>query len=330
MLGMTAPSIPKREAAVRTGGSREPAGTVQGRDVHLPVELQRRAGVIAVPGSSLPTHHDATPDPSTVPNRPSRPIRSALPHGSRDLISHGPWYEQEPAGADAVRRSKRNLIGRVAIGAAIAASLSVVLFAIVRVRRPECRTGGRCSAGATTGPAAGPGGRPTAPPPTARDAIPPALPGRIADGTGDLPSAAEPAGAPVGRPSPGSGPGSTARAHRGGDARAESTPPARRHGPAPPPGLGSGANRTEPRRQTCSGPRPWRQRADRPHRAAASGGVERHCHDARQSTAPVGRNAEPVPAQPSAARPSAAGEAPGAGTRTRGRENGRLRTRRCR
>jgi hypothetical protein len=68
MLGMTAPNIPKREATARpagagTAGSREPAGTVQGRDVHLPVELQRRAGVIAVPGSSLPARPDAAPDP---------------------------------------------------------------------------------------------------------------------------------------------------------------------------------------------------------------------------------------------------------------------------
>ena len=75
MMGMTAPSIPKRDAAARAGG-REPAGTVQGRDVHLPVELQRRAGVIAVPGSSLPTHPDGAPRLSTVPNRPS-PIRCA-------------------------------------------------------------------------------------------------------------------------------------------------------------------------------------------------------------------------------------------------------------
>jgi hypothetical protein len=129
MMGMTAPNIPGRNAA-ENGRDK---GTVQGRDVHLPVEMQRRAGVIPVPGAGAPPRHDPAPLESG-PSEPAVAEGVRAPHGAPELNSHGPWYEQEPSDADAYDDPRPNLIGRVAIGAAIAASLSVVLFAIVRVR----------------------------------------------------------------------------------------------------------------------------------------------------------------------------------------------------
>jgi hypothetical protein len=50
-----------------------------------------------------------------------------------DLNSHAPWYDQEPAGAHVYEDEKASFVGRAAIGVAIAAGVSVVLFAIVRL-----------------------------------------------------------------------------------------------------------------------------------------------------------------------------------------------------
>lgn len=152
MMGMTAPNIPGRNAA-ETGRDK---GTVQGRDVHLPIEMQRRAGVIPVPSAGAAPRREAAPEGGPSEPALAEPVR--VQHGAPDLNSHGPWYDQEPVGADAYDDPRPNLIGRVAIGAAIAASLSVVLFAIVRVRAQ-----GQAQEAAEAVPAVAP---PAAPPTT--------------------------------------------------------------------------------------------------------------------------------------------------------------------
>lgn len=324
MLGMTAPSIPKREAAARTGGSREPAGTVQGRDVHLPVELQRRAGVIAVPGSALPTHHDAAPE-AVDRSEPTIADPVRLPHGSRDMNSHGPWYEQDPAGADAYDDPKPNLIGRVAIGAAIAASLSVVLFAVVRVRAQNAAQ--EAEALQVQPPVFQQAPSPPVPdPPAAVAPSPPPYPAGLPPEPGAAPSAppatADSAAETAGRPA------------RTGDQAAP--PPARtvvapaqtrQRPPTPRPsasatsGFGSGPNKTEPLPANLF--RPKALGDSEPAVPTAPPPIEASSATATAPPPPASTPfapAESGPSQPGSVRPGAAGEVPGTGTRARGKK----------
>ncbi len=131
LMGLAVPLINSREQ-----------GTVQGRDVHLPVETQRVAGMLGIVGS-----RDAIPDPVEHSERTvADPVRTAvLAHseaesihgnarGQPDLSSHAPWYDQEPVGGDVYDDPRPNFMGRVAIGVAAAAGISVVLFASARLR----------------------------------------------------------------------------------------------------------------------------------------------------------------------------------------------------
>ena len=325
----------------RVGGfdGRPGAGTVQGRDVHLPVELQRRAGVIAMPGSSLPAHHDAAPK-SVEHSEPTiaDPVRA--PHGTRDVMSHGPWYEQEPAGAEAFDDPKPNLIGRVAIGAAIAASLSVVLFAIVRVRAQNAAQEADApqveaplvqrglpgtSASAETPPA----------PPTAGTPSPPPYPGGL---PADQPARSLSARAGnrfrplrrcVGgrvRPERATGhhlPLAPPRSHRRRIVRASTAPrpgaAAEQRGVPPRefvPTEGAGRQRSRP-----FAPHRRQSRRPRGSHAAATGPFRRS-----QQSVPA---AETAPANPSPARPGTAGDMP-AGTTRPGPKRRTIPTRLCR
>ena len=320
MLGMTAPSIPKRDAPARAPGFREPAGTVQGRDVHLPVELQRRAGVIAVPGSSLPTHHDAAPEPvdrsePTIAD----PVRA--PHGTRDLISHGPWYEQDPAGADAYDEPKPNLIGRVAIGAAIAASLSVVLFAIVRVRAQNAAQEAEALQVSPPLLREAPSPRPIAETPPTAVPSPPPYPAGLPPEPGAEPSAAEAATEP-----------STAiqaRPSRTGD---KGSPPARATGGVPAPnrprplparaGAAASASANKVEALPANLFRPKALGDSEPSVATTPPPIEGASAAVPPPAAgsPLSPPAELTPAQPGAARPGTAGEVPGPGAHTRGKK----------
>jgi hypothetical protein len=173
MMGMTANSIPGRDGAragapnrpkdgdgsARDGAARVP-GTVQGRDVHLPVEMQRRAGVISVPGMVPPAHLEAAPA-SVDYSEPTIAEPARVDHAGPNVISHGPWYEQEPLGSGDYDDPRPSLIGRVAIGAAVAASLAVVLFAIVRVRAQGAAQEAESTQALSPQPAATPAPAPT-------------------------------------------------------------------------------------------------------------------------------------------------------------------------
>jgi hypothetical protein len=328
MLGMTAPSIPKRDAAARSAGpgsagSRVPAGrdqgTVQGRDVHLPVELQRRAGVIAVPGSSLPPRHDAAPESVGHPEPTiADPVR--VPHGTRDVMSHGPWYEQEPAGAEAFDDPKPNLIGRVAIGAAVAASLSVVLFAIVRVRAQNAAQEAdtqQVEAPLVQRASSAP---PAAETPPARAPSPPPYPG----GLPEQPAAAfEPESAPASGPHP-----SEARLPRTGEkspspARTAEVTPAQNRPRVTVQRPGAAANKAESLppnlfRPKALGDSESSVRTTPPPLEASSATAT-----APPAAAPSAAASSPyppaetAPADPPAARPGTAGDVPAAAARPR-------------
>jgi hypothetical protein len=133
LLGLAAPSL-------EAGGRGK--GTVQGRDIHLPAEVNRAAGVHAVTDGIVATA-SATPE-LIVDSEPTLadPVRAATIAQTTadpasvfraDLNSHAPWYDQEPVGAHVYEDEKPSIVGRVAIGVAVAAGLSVVLFAIIRM-----------------------------------------------------------------------------------------------------------------------------------------------------------------------------------------------------
>lgn len=158
LIGIPPPSLVKKLAA-------RDQGTMQGRDVHLPTDLQRLASVRPVAGPSPPAAAsadrsaaapppahaaDSPPDhasearPKSEKFDPARTVRIASPlaegtyihghaHEQVDVSSHSPWYDQEPHGDDNFDDPAPNLLGRVAIGAAVAAALAVVLFAVVRL-----------------------------------------------------------------------------------------------------------------------------------------------------------------------------------------------------
>ncbi|MEO5767562.1 MAG: hypothetical protein ABIS92_04370 [Polyangia bacterium] len=141
LMGVTAPQV--------NAGTRE-KGTVHGRDVHLPAESHRLAGGartvaddVSAPGSV------ATPQliEHSEPTR-ADPVRTAVlvqeandragaPRGQTravDSNSHGPWYDQDPTGGhDVYEKEKPSVVGRAAIGVAVAAGLSVAVFAVLRV-----------------------------------------------------------------------------------------------------------------------------------------------------------------------------------------------------
>ena len=51
-----------------------------------------------------------------------------------DSNSHGPWYDQDPTGGHEVYEDEKpSVVGRAAIGVAMAAGLSVVVFAVLRM-----------------------------------------------------------------------------------------------------------------------------------------------------------------------------------------------------
>lgn len=127
------------------------AGTVQGRDVHLPAEEWARAAKShAIAGALVETTppHSPTPQPITdseptiaepiaVPVRSSPTIKTTADGFAHDAPHSGlgrdaPWYDQDLDNHRTYEGRRTNVLGRVAIGAAMAAALAVVLFAIVR------------------------------------------------------------------------------------------------------------------------------------------------------------------------------------------------------
>ncbi|MEP6653734.1 MAG: hypothetical protein ABJA82_10265 [Myxococcales bacterium] len=140
LMGVMAPQV--------NTGNRE-KGTVQGRDVHLPAESQRLAGVRTVADDVSAPGSGATPQliERSEPTR-ADPVRTAvLAHAANDRAgalrgqtravdsnSHGPWYDQDPTGGnDVYEDEKPSVVGRAAIGVAVAAGLSVVVFAVLRM-----------------------------------------------------------------------------------------------------------------------------------------------------------------------------------------------------
>ena len=147
LMGVTAASLgvasqlPGVVALSSSAGGRD-KGTVQGRDIHLPAEAQRVAGVRAVTGIVV-GDSGATPEliersePTLAdPVKTAAVAQATIDHAAShqaDLNSHTPWYEQEPVGAHVYEEEKPSFLGRAAIGVAVAAGVSVVLFAIVRL-----------------------------------------------------------------------------------------------------------------------------------------------------------------------------------------------------
>ena len=146
LLGVAAPIVSR--------GDRE-KGTVQGRDVHLPVEAQRVAGIhsAVAPAVGANLHLEAAPHPidRSEPTL-ADPVRTAAlahvagtaegvrGHAHADLNSHGPWYDQDPTGGqDVYEDRKPSVLGKVAIGVAVAAGLSVIVFAILRLASADDR-----------------------------------------------------------------------------------------------------------------------------------------------------------------------------------------------
>ena len=116
-------------------------GTVQGRDVHLPADAQRSAGLRPV--ARADHHHELA---APVPVEHSEPTQadpvvgtavaraSVSDDGQVDRDSHGPWYDQIPTADEVYDDPRPNILARVAIGAALAAILSIFIFGFVRLR----------------------------------------------------------------------------------------------------------------------------------------------------------------------------------------------------
>ncbi len=147
LMGVTAASLgvasqlPGVAALSNSAGGRD-KGTVHGRDIHLPVEAQRVAGVRAVTGivvgdgGATPELIDRSEPTLADPVRTAASAQATFDHPlghQADLNGHAPWYEQEPVGAHVYEEEKPSFLGRAAIGVAVAAGVSVVLFAIVRL-----------------------------------------------------------------------------------------------------------------------------------------------------------------------------------------------------
>ncbi|MBC8133725.1 MAG: hypothetical protein H7X95_12145 [Deltaproteobacteria bacterium] len=151
LLGVSAPYLAPRE---------RDKGTVHGRDVHLPVEVKRVAGgraVVVGPTDDSGPRIEARDtrdsngstiriDPALVASMRTERQGDAPNDGSpesspSDLIKHSPWYDQDPTGGrDVYDDPKPSVLGRAAIGVAVAAGLSVVVFAVIRLSAPNVET----------------------------------------------------------------------------------------------------------------------------------------------------------------------------------------------
>ena len=140
LMGVTAPTV---DTATRE------KGTVQGRDVHLSDESRRLGGARPVGDDVPPPGSGPTPQrfDHSEPTR-ADPVRTAVlaqgadDQGGRlsgtrrtiDSNSHGPWYDQDPTGGNEVyEEEKPSVVGRAAIGVAVAAGLSVLVFGVLRM-----------------------------------------------------------------------------------------------------------------------------------------------------------------------------------------------------
>jgi len=129
LLGVPAPIVDRER------------GTVQGRDVHLPVEARRSAGLRPV---AKPIEESALAVPSPVehsePTQADPVVEAAVTRAQVsdgapvDRDSHGPWYDQIPTADEVYDDPGPNILARVAIGAALAAMLSIFIFGFVRLR----------------------------------------------------------------------------------------------------------------------------------------------------------------------------------------------------
>lgn len=155
-------------------GSRE-KGTVQGRDVHLPGESRRVAEAREV-ADAVPPQVGTTTISLDRPVFADKVNTSGVSEGTnlgdsgrRDLNnSHGPWYEEDPTGGHPVYEEQgASIMGRAAIGVAVAAVVSVLVFAVIRVNGAP--SGAEKGAATSTPPLPAPGAapEPTGTPPAA-------------------------------------------------------------------------------------------------------------------------------------------------------------------